>query len=173
MILNGMPKAGNHALQKACKLLGVELPINHFPYAEKVAGERYIYIKRDPRDMLVTSVRFNVDKEVTPERIIWQIHNYMAYGPFVGELVKYLDWITDKDTAVIAYETLVDSPVGMSRLAEFIGTEIKGDEFEQLPGGTVTWEPERANWRDHWTPEVNAAWRDSGCSTLIWRMGYL
>lgn len=151
--LTGIPKAGLHALQKACGLLGVHTSIQHAEYAVKEPG-LWIYITREPRNMVVSHVIWE-GLDPTPKNLIACINDYHGFGHISKVFKEYEGWLTDQDTLVISYEELTESPAGIEKIAGFMDVPVSGPEFDQLPGGTETWQA-KENWRDHWTPKVES-----------------
>ena len=60
VVCNGFPKTGTHALQRAVRLLGCkDTRQGHFPFhVVHVAQGQHIHICRDPRNALVSWVRW-------------------------------------------------------------------------------------------------------------------
>lgn len=167
---NGFPKAGNHALVKACHLLALDCAVEHLPYVGLAPGPT-VFIKRDPRNIIMSWLRHS-GQAVARGPFMVQIHNFMGKGPIVDQLAAYEGWLNDRDTLVVSYEALTASPVEMQRIAEFAGVEFDPDVFDLLPGLTRTWFPDHSDWQTIWTPQVEKAWNDAGGADLLTRLGY-
>lgn len=180
LVCNGFPKAGNHALWKAVELLGVPGGVNHVPYVAEHATQRgvlamrsrlrHVFIIRDPRDVIVSWLRFNRDA-VTPGKIIAAFRRFRV-GPLVDELEDYAGWLRDPWTHVIRYEALIRDDGTMRELADYLGVPYIAGAWEQLPNHTKTWNAVHSDHREHWTPEVAAVWAAEGGPELLARFGY-
>ena len=166
---NGFPKSGNHALVKAMQLLCIDCQIHHLPFGSPVA-EKYVFIKRDPRNVLCSWLRFN-GQEVTPTRFLGAFRRFQT-RPLIEELADYEGWLTDRKTLIVRYEDLISDNTEMSRIAGFIEVPYVDGAFEELPGMTRTWFDNHSNFMNIWTPEVAAVWADEGGNELLKRWGY-
>lgn len=169
MLTNGFPKSGNHALVKACELLGIPAEVQHRPY-ETGAGP-CLFIKRDPRNILVSWLRFH-GKEVTPGMFL-SAFRYFQEDTLIAEMAAYEGWLSDRDTLVVSFESLIASPVDMIRIAARVGVPYLGGAWDHLPGLTRTWHAVHSDYRDIiWTPDVRKAWDAEGGGELLARWGY-
>ena len=166
---NGFPKSGNHALVKAVQLLGVPCEVTHIPFGGRV-GAKHVFIKRDPRNVLCSWLRFN-GHPVTPGMFITYFRRFHTLA-LVDEMAEFDGWLDDENTLVVAYEDLISSGVEMERIAAYLGVPYIAGAFEALPGMTRTWFAEHSDYRAIWTPEVEAAWVAEGGAELITRWGY-
>jgi len=133
ILINGFPKSGNHALQKACALLGVPVPLGHTPYAEKKDG-KYILIIRDPRDILISMVTFR-GKPLTLENLKTEYDRWEGNeGTLAEKLAEYEGWLDDPDTVYLKYEELIANDETMRELADFLGVPYPEGTFEKLEG---------------------------------------
>lgn len=171
---NGFPKSGNHALAKAVQLLGQPCQINHIDcdhYAE-ICGD-HIFIKRDPRNVVCSWLRFN-GQPVTPGMFITSFRKFQDRS-LVEEMSKYEGWI-DMDpilsTLVVRYEDLISSDVEMRRIANWLNIPYIDGAFAALPGLTRTWFAEHSDYHAIWTPEVESVWAAEGGAELLARWGY-
>jgi hypothetical protein len=167
---NGVPKCGNHALVKGLELLGVNATVNHVPFGEHAAEyDAIVFVKRDPRNALVSWLRFN-NQPVTQGTFIAGLHNFDG-----SELVKtfdsYFPWL-NCGSHVIAYEDLIRDDFALRELAGYLGVPYLEDAFANLPNHTKTWNAERSDYRTIWTPQVQIAWQDVGGNELLARWGY-
>lgn len=163
--LNGAPKMGNHALWKACELLGIASSgVNHVEHPADIERPR-IFIRRDPRNALVSWVRFE-GMPVTQGTLITAMASYLP------QLPRYEGWLTDPDTLVVTFERLVANDQQMREIAAFAGVPYLDDAWPNLPNHTKTWTGRLSDWREHWTPAVDAAWVAAGGPALLARWGY-
>jgi len=167
-ILNGAPKMGNHALWKACELLGIASSgVQHIPHvdADAVPDGPLVFIRRDPRNALVSWVRFE-GMPVTQGTLISATPRYLAMiAPFEG-------WLSDPRAHVVRFEDLVASDAAMRGIAAHVGVPYLDDAWPNLPNHTKTWTGRLSDWREHWTPAVDAAWAAAGGPALLERWGY-
>lgn len=169
-IINGFPKSGNHALLKACQLLGLPIPsVNHLPYSKKTSG-KHILIIRDPRNILVSKLRFEGSR-VTPGMVISKFRLFDKKS-LVEEMAEYEGWLTDPDTLVVKFEELVSDPSIIKKIAEFVDTPYIEGAFEELPGLTRTWTGALSNYQDYWTQDVANVWDAEGGPELLKRWNY-
>ena len=166
---NGFPKAGNHALVKACQLLGQPCSVEHIAYAGKPAGA-CVFIKRDPRNIVLSWLRFQ-NQPVTPGMFITHFRTFQT-ASLVEEMAAYEGWLTDPDTLVVRYEDLIASDAPMRRIAAYLGVPYIDGAFEHLPGLTRTWHADHSDYAAFWTPGVEKVWRKEGGPELLARWGY-
>ncbi len=166
-MINGLPKCGNHALQKACSLLGVDLPINHLPYQ---AGQRCLFITRHPRNMAISMIQETRRCPVTPVGLLYGLD--LCYpGDSLQRLSDdFAGWMTD--ATIIQYEELTASDAGMRKVAGWLGVPYIEGAFEQLPGGTFTWSGNPSDWRKIWTDRAQTKWEAMGGPEMEVRYGY-
>lgn len=169
LITNGFPKAGNHALVKACQLLGQPCAVEHIVYADKPEGA-FVFIRRDPRNIVLSWLRFQ-GKPVEPGLFITHFRAFQN-ASLVEEMAAYEGWLTDPDTLVVRYEDLIASDAEMRRIAAALGVPYLEGAFEALPGLTRTWNAQHANYATFWTPDVEAVWAAEGGPELLERWGY-
>jgi hypothetical protein len=176
----GFPKHGSHALVKALQLLGVNCEVNHAEYSEAPADDRpRVLIKRDPRDAVVSWLRFN-GVPVTQGAFICALsdmdgHRYDRYKgvSLVDAMARYEGWLFDRATTVVRFERLVDSESALIGLADALGVPYLSDAWEaHQVRNTVSWTGELSDYRTIWTPEVRDAWRQAGGNELLARWGY-
>jgi hypothetical protein len=168
--INGFPKHGNHALVKAVQMLGVPCMVNHIPFGRSV-GEKHVFIKRDPRNGLVSWLRMNGQPEI-PGMFITAFRLFQS-NSLVAELAEYEGWLHDAGTLVVRYEDLISGPDEIMKVAAYLGASYQPTAFENLPGLTRTWTgPNHSDYRVLWTPEVEAVWNVEGGPELLSRWGY-
>lgn len=166
---NGFPKSGNHALVKALQLIGTPCQVNHIPFGESADGP-HIFIKRDPRNVVCSWLRFT-GKPVTPGMFITAFRLFQDRS-LIEELADYEGWLTAKNTLVVCYEKLVESDAELRAVAAHLSVPYVEGAFENLPGMTRTWYSEHSDYRAIWTPEVEAVWSSEGGTALLARWGY-
>lgn len=173
VIVNGMPKAGNHAAVRACELLGMPSVLHHIPFGEPLPDGKRIFIKRDPRNMLISQLRAD-GVGVTQGMIITRIRKYFSAfeGSLVTETNKFLGWLKYPDTLVISYEALTVSDAEMRRIATYFGIPYLEDSFLNLLGFTATWTGCPSDWRQHWTSQIEAVWNNEGGPAMLEEWGY-
>ena len=170
MILNGLAKSGNHALKKTCALLGVELQVNHIRYADKVQGEKYLFVARHPKNVMCSAIRMTRGC-ATPMGMINSIP-YGVMGSRLNECAEHFaPWLHDADTTVIRYENELMTPAGVQKVADWLGVPFV-DVTAQIPGDTVTWTGRPSDWQLCWNDEVQAVWEANGGLLLEAAYGY-
>jgi hypothetical protein len=160
---------GNHALVKACNLLGIKAHVTHRPWNGETPTN-HIFIKRDPRNTLVSWLR-HTGKPITQGMFICGLADYDG-KPFAQTLDHYANFLDDPKTLVIKYESLILNDLEMRRIAGHFGVPFLDDAFANLPGGTNTWRGDHCNYHAIWSPAVAQAWNDAGGAELLTRWGY-
>jgi len=192
VFINGFPKSGNHALRKACELLGVPAYVNHVPFKDGSPADstHRIFIKRDPRNVIISKMRMD-DEQVTPGTFItkfraWQRADIRVIQLENGQtetvtipqistieaMSEYEQWLNDADTFQVKYEDLIRNDIEMRRIAVYLGVPYLDDAFESLPGLTKTWNDVHSDYNTIWTPEVETVWNAEGGPELLTRWGY-
>ena len=161
ILCNGLPKSGTHALVKAVELLGcVDVRQDHIPYTEGLKVDKHLYIQREPRNMLVSWVRFAYPT-VTKGYLIGAIKNYGSMKMSLPEAILRFDsWEHRKNVLVVEFESLIENDREMRRIAEYLEAPFLDDAFENLPGGTATWTGKLSRWEDYWCPEIDEIWNE-------------
>lgn len=177
IFINGFYKHGNHALMKACELLGLPQDIypNHIPFDEGLPKDvtHHLFIKRDPRNAIISALRFQ-NKDVTSGTFISYFREFSyegKKGSYIENIAPFEPWLTDPKTFVIPFEDLVATDGGMRAIAEYLGVPYLGG-FDALPGLTKTWTGNLSNFADIWSPEVEKIWDAEGGNELLKRWGY-
>lgn len=166
---SGFPKSGNHALVKALQLLGIPCQVDHLLFGEQV-NEKHVFIKRDPRNILCSWLRFN-GQPVTPGMFLASFRRFQTTS-LVEEMADYEDWLTDENTLVVRYEDLIANDDELRRIATHLDTPYLDGAFEAMPGMTRTWFHNHSDYRAIWTPEVESVWVAEGGPELLARWGY-
>ena len=161
ILCNGIPKSGTHALLKAVQLLGcVNARQDHVAYRSDMDRrvKKHIYIHRDPRDMLVSWVRFSCPA-VTKGYLIGAIKDYGALGCSIAEAIeRFDDWIGAPSVLTVEFQALTSDDREMRRIAKYLDVPFLDDAFDNLEGGTPTWTGKLSHWEDYWSAEVDDAW---------------
>lgn len=175
LFTNGFPKCGNHALQKACELLGQPAEVNHIPFSEGLpeGTTHSIFIKRDPRDVIISAIRFS-GQEVTSGMFLTWFRQFKLEGELslVDAMARYEGWLTEPNTLVVSLERLRTTDETMREMANYLGIPYIDGAFEHLPGLTRTCNETPSDHRPFWTPEVISVWEAEGGNELLTRWGY-
>lgn len=166
---NGFPKSGNHALVKAVQLLGVPCEVDHIKHGEHVEA-KHIFIKRDPRNIICSWVRF-IGKPVTDGMFISAFRKFQAES-FCREIEQYTKWLSDANTLVIKYESLIADDAEIKRIADYLQATYLSSAFINLPGDTRTWCESHSDFKAIWTDEVERVWQDEGGTKIQIDWGY-
>ena len=166
---NGFPKSGNHALVKGLQLLGVPCQVNHIPAGDAITG-RHVFIKRDPRNVVVSWLRFR-HQQVTPGLFIAALRRF-SERLFAQELAAYAPWLQDPATLVVRFEDLIQDDAELRRIAAWLGVPYIAGAWDALPRLTYTWRWPHSDYSQVWTPEVQAAWNAEGGLGLLAEWGY-
>ena len=178
VLVNCFPKSGLHAVWKACYLLGVNAQTGHYGYGHQLPEgvEKHIFVKRDPRNALISAVRFDEGThsrglQVTQGSVIAKFRAYWE-KPFIEQISQCEGWLSDPSVLLIKYEDLIASDSEMLRIAEFVGTPWLDDAFENLPGHTRTWNDVHSDYKTVWSDEIERVWAEGGGNDLLVRWGY-
>lgn len=169
MIINGFYKSGNNALRKACELLGVEMPINHIPYADNPGGP-CIFIKRDPRNVIVSMIRFR-QLQVTVENFQALATNFNT-DTVANEFATYHGWLNDTNTTVVRYEDLIANDTCMKLLAKTLNVAYPINAFANLEGLTFSYNAVHSDFTTVMTPDLATWWESVGGNSLVADWGY-
>jgi len=122
MTANGFPKSGNHALVKALELLGIPARVNHLPFGAAV-DEPHVFIKRDPRDVVVSALRFK-HRQVTAGTYIAQFRRFELdpkERSLVAAMAEFEPWLTR--AYVVRYEELIADEAQLRGLQQIYSDE--------------------------------------------------
>lgn len=169
VVTSGFAKAGNHALVKAVQLLGHPCVVDHIAYVGSIG--QHVFIKRDPRNIVCSWLRFN-GQPVTPGMFITAFRRFQ-YASLVDEMAVFEGWLSDPQTLVVSYEALTASDAEMRRIATYLDTPWIDGAFDELEGLTATWFAQHSDYRTIWTPEVESMWVADGGNELLERWGYI
>lgn len=177
----GTPKSGTHALTKAVELLGIPrddryregfCSLTHALPDDPDLPHQYraVMVIRDPRNMLISMVRWRRDT-LASGFIIGCLHDYEMDLSLADWLTRMGPWLQRADV-VVRYEDLIESDAALRRIANALGLPYLDDAFSNLPGLTLTWNSQHSDWRKHWTPEIEAAWQSQGLDHIALAYGY-
>ena len=173
ILCNGFPKSGTHALARACELLGLPGKSVHLTYGHpEINGSRIVTIVRDPRDCVLSWIRFSRGEAPTQGLFISHFREFDGGGSLVKQMSGFEPYLGDPSHLCLRFEEFIRNRSGMIRLAEYLGVPYLHDAFENLPGHTRTWYPTHCDYHLHWTPEVKRVWEAEGGRELIERWGY-
>jgi hypothetical protein len=170
VVPNGYPKMGNHALVKALQLLGEPCEVAHIPYGQPLPPGQHILVVRDPRNALISWIRFQ-GKPVTPGMVV-STFRHVEDASYHDALARYEGWLTDPDTMVVRFEHLIVSDAEMRRIATALGISYLDGAFEALPGLTHTWTGQLSDYRTIWSLDLEARWQAEGGSDILRVWGY-
>jgi hypothetical protein len=171
LITNGFPKSGNHALVKAVQLLGQPCQVSHIPFSsEGLDNTHRIFIKRDPRNIVCSWLRFN-NKPVTPGMFISAFRQFQSVS-LCEEMAEYAGWLAEPNTLIVKYEDLIATDMEMRRIAAYLGVPYIPGAFENLPGLTRTWYSNHSDYNTIWTSDVDIVWANEGGAELLKTWGY-
>ncbi len=174
---NGFPKSGNHALVKACELLGVPADVNHRPYSMgRLINRTHLYIKRDPRNIVMSKIREQARKP-TPGLFMAGVRgfdsNLTLSGSLRSQLLLFHPWLANPHTYVLRYEDLIANDITMRRLADFLKVPYFEGAWEELPGHTVSWrDGGHSDYRTIWSDMLEQEWQCEGGPALLEAWGY-
>lgn len=167
LLVNGFPKHGTHVLMKACELLGCPGEHDHWPYGKLPEFTHHVFIKRDPRNALISLIR-SIGEPLTQGIVISKIRKFMN-APLREELAQFSPWL---NTAfVVRFEDLIKDDKEMRRIAAYLEVPYLDDAFPNLPGHTRTWSGKYSDHRSLWTPEIEKVWQKE-CPEVLSEWGY-
>lgn len=172
LIAVGFPKSGTHALQRALLLLGLGyIPTSHLPYANRHTDQPYAFIKRDPRNVVISRVRWQ-QKPVTEEWIVHYLRQWNERRTMGEALAAFEGWLMDPDAVQVTFERLVTEPREMQRLGEGVRGRWQPERWRELRSGeSRTYTGQLSNWPEHWTPRIEGVWEEC-CAGVLGRWGY-
>lgn len=170
MYATGIPKSGTRALLKSLQLLNAPVnDVEHNLYSKKQEG-KYICITRNPRNILISWLRMN-DREISLQNIINVLYYPMLGATFLKWHLSLKQWKNDPNTMIVQYEDLIESPNTMIEIANYMDIPYVQGAWNNLPGGTFTYNEVPSRWQDYWNDEVQEAWEAGGGLTMeqIWQ----
>lgn len=170
IVTTGFPKSGTHMLAKACQLLGQPSVASHYRYTDEIPAGKRVFIKRDPRNIVCSWLRFN-NKPVSPGMFITAFRKFQDKA-LVEEMGECVGWLTDPNTLVTSFESLISDESELMRIAEHLGVPYIPGAWALLPGLTMTYYAEHSDYATIWTPEVEDVWAAEGGPELLAEWGY-
>lgn len=167
IVCNGSPKTGTHLLLKAVYLfggVGFSASHAHKSFGCRILG-KHLHIKRNPRNVLLSWVRFS-GNELKTHNIISEIDH------IIKEMTTYKGWLDDGETLNVSFELLLSDKKELERVSGFLGLPLVDDHFSLLWGGTRTFTNNLIKWKDHWNDEINEVWVKAGGLELEKDFGY-
>lgn len=143
----------------------------HAEFGAEMDAEKHVFIKRDPRNVLLSKVRSD-GQPITQGTVIVKMGNFIAGDSFADVLRRYVPWLQHAPH-VVSYEELIADEHVLKGIAKYLGVHYLHDAFENLPGHTRTWNPEHSDYRYVWTPEIDAAWNEIGGPSILAEWGYV
>jgi hypothetical protein len=121
--------------------------------------------------MVVSWLRWT-GRPVAAESFIAALSKFYSGQLFSQELSGFQGWLTDPDTLVVSYESLMANDLEMRRIADYCGVPYVAGAFEHLPGETRTWRDGRSDHRLVWSQDVEKAWVAQGGVEILAAWGY-
>jgi hypothetical protein len=144
------------------------------------ADNKMIYIQRDPRNALVSLVRWaasrgKIEEESESYLIYFLEKGAYEYAPWIEGWRNYQRWIGQPGVCDVTFESVFSDGGGsVEKVAKFVGADTtRVDEVytglfgngKQIKGRDVykdasTWSGGLSDWQTypHWTPHVQAVW---------------
>lgn len=176
----GIPKSGTNATEKVVRLLG-RTPSHHMhtpPREEIYTKHKVIYIRRNPRNVLISWLRYH-ERELTEKNMIDTIQDFgypdedRQHGNSMFDMyTAYDEWRSIPSVCVVRYEDLVQDQDTIDRIADYLNVPRSDGILPSLPKGTYTWNDKKSNWKEYWTDRVEGAWLMSGMPVIESTMGY-
>ena len=171
VMTNGPAKMGNHMLVKAVQLFGVPCTVNHFVHKEKQEADSHIFIKRDPRNEVLSWLRFQ-HRPITRGSYILGLREFEGKLSLIDYLAPFEPWLIDSDVLIVRFDDMLADDSQLRRIASHVGVPFLDDAFDALEGGTVTWSGKHSDYSTIWSPEVEDVWIEIGGPALLQRWGY-
>lgn len=168
IVCTGAPKSGTHLLLKAVRLFynNIGLPFHeHVPHGNRKADAKYINIVRNPRNTLVSWLRYNrlpVDEK----------HLIQEMPAVIKEGAGYIGWLEDVDCLNVRFELMNTDPKEVAKIAAYIDKPLIENHYSKMWGGTKTFTGRLSHWPHYWTQAVNDRWVELGGINLENRLGY-
>jgi hypothetical protein len=171
ILCNGTPKAGTHLLKRAVLRFDryfEKAQHAHVSYSQAALigkDRKHIHIVRNPRNVLISWLRFN-GIPLTRENIIEEMPKT------IKRVRAFLPWLEDPNTLTVKFELLLADPAELQKIADYLGEPLSKDHFKKLWGRTQTFTEDLSNWRDHWRPSHAKKWEEAGGLALEKKLGY-
>lgn len=186
VLINSIPKSGTHALARAVELLGIPYlgyltderegdgaRIVHLPPgAMDMAGRKHLFIFRDPRNVVLSSLR-RTGKPLTQGTIISETRAFQGGRSFYDQARPYLGWFSDPAIHAVRFESLLsDGGVTVAGIAAVLGVMAFDDCYPNIIGPTETYTGKLSDWRNYWTPAIEEVWQAEGGADIQRAFGY-
>lgn len=173
---HGFPKSGNHALVKACQLLGVPCDVEHREFAQglPVLTTHDVLIKRDPRNVVISKLR-EEGQPVTVGMFLQKAKRFTK-EPLSVELARYEPWL-EHAGFVVRFEDLASPDVMvresvMKSIASYLGVKYREGAAAELPGLTRTYNVVKSDYRTIWSDDLEYEWNVLGGAFMLNHWGY-
>lgn len=167
IICNGSPKTGTHFSLKAVRMFGGRciLAVHRHDVAVDSSNHKHIHIIRCPRNALVSYLRM---QKIEPLRsnIIKEIPR------FIEEYTGYLHYLDDDNTLNIRFESLLNNPEELNKIAVFLDKPLAHDHFNRMKGGTATYNETPSDYKEFWHSKIARKWAEFGGDVLESKLGY-
>lgn len=186
MLLASVPKSGTYLLRGLLEHAGLLCDPRHIHQGEnppfEVVGDfrvghppcheaEAMFLHRNLRDVLISSRRFD-GLPVDPDSLTWAL-----WSRDVPDFKLLVGWMSVAER-VVRFEDLV-MPRKVAAIVEHMGKRCNTScALRHIAAiyntKTRTWSgrSERTDWRAHWTPDVERAWRQSWLFTQNEELGY-
>ena len=164
---------------------------------QMLACNRVLYTRRDPRQSLVSLVRWHIRRERLPEDLIGaSVEESLIYvlqkgyfgaatRPWTRFVRDFEGWTQQPGVLVVEFDDM-GTPACAARVAEWAGLDVakaqalagewlgNGGLFRGQPThfSMSSQNPERVDWRDLWTGPVAKVWGETGGNRLLADIGY-
>lgn len=168
ILCNGSPKTGTHLLLKAARMFGGRcvLSVHRHDIAIDSIEHQHIHIIRCPRNALISYLRMQ-NIEPLRSNIIKEIPR------FIEEYSSYLHYLDDQNTLNIRFESLLNNPSELDRIAGFLGKPLVLNHFDRIKGGTATYNETPSEYKEFWLNSTIARkWTEFGGDVLESKLGY-
>ena len=176
VLIAAIPKSGNNMMQKACHLLGVEAEYAHTTNYHLADTRRCIYIYRNPRNVLVSALRYRNHQrrgygtEITTEKLIDVFYDFFN-NSLPSTYQAYSKWM-GTNAHIVRFEDFISNPGEFDKLADYLQVPRRPEAYKELSGGTATWTGSLSDWTQHWSPELDAHWIANGMPEIEHSLGY-
>ena len=176
----GAPKSGNHLLVHAVQLLGIaDVVMSHDP---KDRGDKTIMIYRNPRNVMVSWVRFTAPR-YAQGYLMGAIRKTYA-DDLSGYFRSFSLLLNDPGILSVKFEDLINhSQRELEKMANHLGVEVLDDASESLIVQTVTASPglsknnqsvlsdwKQPQWK--WSNKIEREWLAAGGAEIERAFGY-
>ncbi len=181
-ILSLAPDKLNHAI------------VGHIPYSDKFGPDKYITMIRNPRNIIVSFMRWAMRKKDTKinallndlyndsDRLIQIIRNMNKIGLY-EELLKYAKWLDDPDHLIVRFENLINKDTNnaqLVRIAKYLDIHSidASDIAEKVIQGIdkertgKTYSGELSNYEEYFTKKVEEEFIRVGGNKINEYFGY-